>query len=336
MATTSDAPDITDPRLGARNPREQAQRLVEGRFDARVLEPSPPAIDDGDWFADDPTDPAGAERRVVGPTGAADLRWSRWVRDYPEQAAWAAERWLGAYRRLPAPPATLEETRLALHRLAVYVVSPARRRANGKIALRWTLGGFGTPFFGADEQVRVVGTSLVRQAGGGAEAREIGSLNDAAAFVLDGPPDLEWARELAVPPPGALDAPLAIDPEAAAWLGEMYGFAYSVLEELRAEPASTDASRVQLWVEHFDCAFECLDESAGRRAGFGMSPGDDATREPYLYVVPWDFDRAPASDLWNATSFQGAILPFSAVGGERDQRRAALAFLGELRDLLSG
>ena len=37
----------------------------------------------------------------------------------------------------PAPP-KLVPTRIALHRLAAHVVSPARRKANGKIGLRYT------------------------------------------------------------------------------------------------------------------------------------------------------------------------------------------------------
>lgn len=38
--------------------------------------------------------------------------------------------------RLASPLPTFADTRLAAHRLAVYVVSPARRRATGRIGLR--------------------------------------------------------------------------------------------------------------------------------------------------------------------------------------------------------
>lgn len=320
--------------LGARNPRAMAQRLLTGRFDARVLEPSPPAIND-DWFADDPTDPAGADLPVVGPTSAAALTWDRWLGDFPEQSEWAADRWLGAYRAIARPPETLPTTLDALHRLAVYVLSPARRRANGKIALRWTLGGFGTPFFGADEQVRVAGTWLVRQVGRAATAVQITSLGDASGFVLGTPPDLQWAASFDVPAAGDLDAPLPIDATASLWLGDWYGFAYSVLEELRADTNATDASRVQLWVEHFDAAFECLPEDSGRRAGYGVSPGDAAHPEPYLYVAPWSFDQVPPSDLWNATAFGGAVLALGSLLDVHDQRGMALEWFRERRALLS-
>ncbi len=315
---------VTFPRMNAhpRHPRREAQEVLGEGFEARVLEPSPPAVVDGEWFADDPVDcGTSSGRPVVGPVAGCDLTWDEWLRDRPERADWAAARWLGAHRRLPPPPAALTATRRALHRLAEVVISPARERVNGKIALRYTFGGFGTPFFGADEQIRIVGDQIVRQRGDQADAQAITTLREAAEFVLG-----ESA--------GEQDEELAVDAEAAAFLGDWYGFAYSVLEELRADPASTEASRVQLWPEHFDAAVECLPEP--RRAGFGASPGDEDVEEPYVYVVPWNADAAPASALWNAESFRGGILPLRQIVDAPDQRAAALTFLRERRALLVG
>ncbi|HZA78812.1 MAG TPA: hypothetical protein VE623_20745 [Acidimicrobiales bacterium] len=319
--------------FSARNALMEAQGVVGEGFAARVLEPSPPAVLDGDWFADDPVAQAApAAAPVVSPVPGADLTWDSWLRDRPQHATWAAARWLGAYRRLPPPPESLPETRLALHRLAVYVVSPARRRANGKIALRWTFGGIGTPFFGADEQVRIVGTRLVRQQDGHARVEPLTTLTAAAALVLDGPPDVTWAEPFDVPPLGDPDEHLAVDAAGAAFLGDWYGFATSVLEELRSDPESTDKSRVQVWPEHFDAAFDSL--AGERRAGFGASPGDAAVGEPYLYVAPFDFDAVPASDVWNAETFRGAVHPFSEFVDSADQRADALAFFRRCRDVL--
>ena len=62
---------------------------------------------------------------------------------------------------------------MALHKVAEAVVAPARMPAN-EIALRYTRGGFGTPFFeqdGADCQVRVEHGELVRQRGRRGDAR---------------------------------------------------------------------------------------------------------------------------------------------------------------------
>jgi hypothetical protein len=314
--------------MSARNARLEAQQVVGDRFDARVLEPSPPAVVDGEWFADDPVaveDAAYRSRPVVSPVPNGDLTWDEWLRTRPEHAAWAAARWLGAYRRLAPPPPTFGETRLALHRLAVYVVSPARRRANGKLGLRWTLDGFGTPFFGSDEQVRVTSTQLVRQVGHAVQAEPIVDLGGAARLALDGPPDVEWADGFDVPAPGDPSEQLAVDPESAAALGDWFGFAASVLEELRADRESLDASRVQLWPEHFDVAFDCLPADA--RATFGASPGDGAVDEPYLYVLPLQREVERPSTLWNAESFRGAILRLRELLEARDQRGVALAFL---------
>ncbi|MDQ3897086.1 MAG: hypothetical protein M3326_07545, partial [Actinomycetota bacterium] len=280
----------------------------------------------GPWFADDPVwgERSTAGRSVVSPVDNGDLTWDQWLASHRDYASWAADRWLGAPRRLTPAPETLVETRLALHRLAVYVLSPARRRANGKIALRWTLGGFGTPFFGADQQVRLAGTDLVRQARDTAATQPVSSLGQAATFLLDGPPDVAWAEPFDVPAAGDLDDELPVDPDAAAFLADWYGFAWSVLEELRVQPQSTDPSRVQLWPEHFDAAFDCLAPEV--RATFGASPGDGHVPEPYLYVTSVALE-GPGDELWNATTFRGAILPFSDLVGVPDQREAALDFL---------
>ena len=313
----------------ARNARAEAQALLGEGLEARVLEPSGPAVTAGPWLADDPVAPDGATRPVVSPVpGLGALTWDDWLAGRPDRAAWAAERWLGARRGLDLPPATLAETRESLHRLAVYVLSPARRRATGRIALRWTLGGFGTPFFGADEQVRVAGGRLVRQRADAAEAEPITTLARAAAFVLGAPPDTGAAAGHDLPPMGDPEQELPVDPLAAAYLGDWYGFAVSVLEELRADPMATDSGRVQLWPEHFDLAVDCLPGGRAARATFGASPGDADVGEPYLYVLHGG-EPAGGAELWNAQSFAGAILPLGDVLCAGDQRGAARAFMRE-------
>ena len=305
--------------MKARNALLEARQVVGPGYDPHVLEPSPPAVVDGVWFADDPA-------------ASGHFDWREWVETHQEHGVWAADRWLAAYRRLEPLPPTLAATRLALHRLAVYVVSSARRRSNGKMGLRWTMGGFGTPFFGADEQVRVVGTDLVRQRGPQVWVEPITSLTTAGTLVLDGPPDTSWAGDLDVPPLGDTEENLAVDSDAGGALADWYGFAWSVLEELRAETLSTEPSRVQLWPEHFDAAFDCLPPE--RRATCGASPGDSGSAEPYLYVVSNGVERTPSS-LWNATAFSGAVLTYQELLDSADQRSAALEFFRLRRDLLA-
>ncbi|MFO7549268.1 MAG: hypothetical protein R6X29_10435 [Acidimicrobiia bacterium] len=53
--------------LTLRHPRQEAGSILPVGHEARVLESSPPASPDPAWYADDPTDPAGAAGIVVTP-----------------------------------------------------------------------------------------------------------------------------------------------------------------------------------------------------------------------------------------------------------------------------
>lgn len=318
--------------------RAEAVARLGGRYDARVLEPSPPAVSEPPWFADDPVgrdDPASDMPRV-SPVSGTELRWEDLLAEDPSLAAWCRERWLAAYPALDPIPAKLIATRLALHRLAERVISPAREQAGGKIGLRFTRGGFGTPFFAEDVQLRVVRDQLIVQTRERERSARITTLAAMAAHVGD-----ELLPGAALLPDAVADSePLDVDPDASAFLGAWFGFAASVLEELRAAVADQlEPSRVQLWPEHFDLAVELGAERAGARAGYGASPGDELHPEPYLYVAPWR--EQPAGELWQASAFAGAELPYAALldasgpGGEQ-QRKAALEFFIERLTALSG
>jgi hypothetical protein len=302
------------------NARAEAIARLGGQHDARVLEPSPPAVSEPPWFADDPIGrddpPTGLSR--VSPVGGADLRWESLIAQDPGLAAWCSERWLGSYRRLGAAPSGLSTTRAALHRLAEQVLSPARARANGKIGLRFTRGGFGTPFFADDVQLRVAGPDLIVQTGELERSAPITTLADMAAHA---------GSEL-LPEPVTDAGPLEIDTAACAFLGDWFGFGASILEELRASTADElEPSRVQLWPEHFDLALELGVERHGARAGYGASPGDGAHPGPYLYVVP--FGEVPPGDMWQASGFHGAELPYMTLLDTENQRETSLRFFHE-------
>ena len=295
------------------NPRREAEDRLGGRYEVRVLEPSPPALDGN---LDDP--PARGEvpagRELVSPVSDGDLTWDELARDDAELADWCAARWLGAWKPLRPLPAPFAETRLALHRVGELVVSPARRAGTGnEISLRYTRGGFGTPFYADDMQVRVEGSELIVVEDSGERRAEIKSVMQAAELVgtLD-PADLD-------------PAPLAVDGEAASVLGDWYGFVTIVLAELRARVGGgLDASTINLWAEHFDVAVELGSEEAGQRAGYGGSPGDDDHPDPYLYVGPWG--EVPEGEVWNATHFGGALLPYDVLLASDDQVALALEF----------
>jgi hypothetical protein len=311
------------------NSRAEARERLAGRYEVRVLEPSPPAVTEGPWFADDPVarEPQRAGTELVSPVGTGDLRWERVADGNDALGGWCAERWLGPYRRLGPVPPGLVATRLSLHRLAEQVIAPARRHANGKFGLRYTRGGFGTPFFaaaGVDVQVRVQGTELIVDQDEAIRRAEISTLAAAAEHL--GPELLPIDR-------GLDEAALELDGGSAAFLGHWYGFAASVLEELRARSAVHEPSRVQLWPEHFDVALELGREAQGARAAYGLSPGDEGHDKPYLYVAP---SSAPApGPLWQASGFAGAEMPYAEILLAEDQREAALAFFGARLDALA-
>ncbi len=233
-------------------------------------------------------------------------------------------------RPLCAPPATFVATRDAAHRLAVYVISPARRRVTGRIGLRAGGGGITTPPFGDAERVSLdLGRIRLVTARGDAP---VSSVAAAAEFVLGGPPDEEWAAGFDVPPLGDPHAPLALDPAAAALLGSWYDFAFEVLGRLRTELADDEPNEIQLWPEHFDAAFDAA--AGGGRVTFGASAGDTSSPEPYLYVLPpGPLERG---EIWNAEGFAGAVLALSGFVEEADQHAAALAFYRSRRAAIAG
>lgn len=298
-----------------------------------MLEPSPPAVTEPPWFADDPAAVSGSlgGRPVVTPTTAGDITWSELCSDEPELSSWCATRWLAAWPPLSLPPEGWQRSRVSLHVLAEHVLAPARHAATGKIGLRWTRGGFGTPFFGTDRQVRVEGTEVIVVDAGSERRAPIETVRKAHELVgaeLRAPADLYTPSTKL-----DLDATLDVDGAAAELIGNWFGFATSALEQVRAEATTDDeASRVQLWPEHFDISVELGSEHEHVRAGYGASPGDEAHPEPYFYVVPWE--QPPDNSDWNDHTFAGASLALSELVRARDQRAAALRFFRQRRDAL--
>ncbi len=183
-------------------------------------------------------------------------------------------------------------TRESLHTLAEHVLSPARHRATGRIGLRRTPGGFGTPFFASehgDRRVRINGTDLVVEDERGERHEAITTVRAAAAFA-----EIEAGAPIEVYTPSTsldLDAALPLDAAEAALLADWYRLVDDALALLRAE-AGADDGIVQLWPEHFDLAVT-LDE-----VNYGGSLGDKEHPTPYLYVGPWA-PPTPDGGFWN-------------------------------------
>ena len=310
--------------IAAHHPTVEANERLGDGFDARTLEPGRPASTDPDYFADDPAitgEPTDA--LVVTPTSGGDRSWDDIVRDRPELADWTAERWLANRPPLPEVPSGYPAARDGYHRLAYGLVAEARRLANTKFGLRFTRGGFGTPFFDDDEQVRVEHGRLVHQRRDEVESIPITTLRAAADF-LGVEPGTD-AGEHDSPPLGDLGADLGATAETGEFLAAWFGFAWSVLEELRLTDGAVDVDRTQLWPGHFDPAIAMGDAESGSRATYGASPGDAGHDEPYLYVGAWgDVDRT--DPYWNETSFNGASMAYAELRAAEEPVTTAIEF----------
>ena len=125
-------------------------------YDVRVLEPSPPAVA-REPFTDDPMARGDV---AAGPHAGRAVRDRRRRRPHLGRARarrratslavvrGARARSVGSAAARSCRPTRSSRTRLSLHALAEHVLCAARHRVNGKIGLRFTRGGFGTPFFG--------------------------------------------------------------------------------------------------------------------------------------------------------------------------------------------
>lgn len=199
---------------------------------------------------------------------------------------------------LPPLPPTFAQTREDIHRVADEVVKPVREKATGEFSMIRTPGGFGTPVFGEDRQVRVEGAELVFREGG------------------------EERRE-------ALD----VDPAGAAALAAAFEVGEAALERLREEAGPDDAPTLPtLWPEHFDIAIEMGREDKGLRANYGMSPGDEHHPQPYFYVGPWT--AKPEGELWNGNGFTGAEISYEELAAASDPVDAAVDFARKRKQAL--
>jgi len=137
------------------------------------------------------------------------------------------------------------------------------------------------------------------------------------------------------PHPVREGAPFEPDRPALHALGALFGDASALLDELR--PTLTSPSAARLWPHHFDVAvLDDLGADAGpgperrRSVGVGMTPGDEGTREPYLYVTPWPYPAAPRlpplpDGTWTTDGWVGALLLVRTLADDTPAGRTARA-----------
>jgi hypothetical protein len=225
-----------------------------------------------------------------------------------------------AGRSLAPLSSSFGPTRESLRALACYVISPFRKARSGRIGLRPTGDGFGTPTFEDPPHLSVQGARLVLDSG---QAHRITTLRAAAEAVgIDLSPDPGVGHDL---PPFEPDADLAVDAGASYQLGAWYRFGQEVFDGLGPAPAGGSVSEAQLWPEHFDLA-AIVTLPGGAKVNVGFSPGDGFEAAPYVYVGPHDTTGLTGA-YWNAPF--GAWLGYEAIAGHPDAHAAATAFITE-------
>jgi hypothetical protein len=219
-------------------------------------------------------------------------------------------------------PAAYDSTRRGLHAVAEHVLAAALHRSTGRIGLRATPGGFGTPVFeadGTDRQLRVEGVELVVTDGRTIRRAPLRTVREAAAFVgiEPGGPAKVYSLVTPLQPDVALD----LDPRAAVVVHRLFAQTDAALVAFRQQHATAQPSVAQLWPEHFDLAMTMAE------VNYGGSPGDDDHPEPYLYVGPWSVEGRDGG-FWNEPfGASRSVTQIDSVEGARaffdEGRRAA-------------
>jgi hypothetical protein len=192
-----------------------------------------------------------------------------------------------------AVPTAYAVTRGALHAVAEHVLAAALHEATGRVGLRPTPRGFGTPPFpaaGTERQVRVDGTDVVVRHGETERRAPLRTVRQAAAFagIEPGAPQSVYTPATPLDP----DAPLAIEPSAAAAIHHWFWLGADAIERFRAAHERAQPSAAQLWPEHFDLAIVMGE------VNYGCSPGDADHESGYAYVGPWSVDGL-GGEFWN-------------------------------------
>ncbi len=230
---------------------------------------------------------------------------------------------------------SLAVTRDHLHQLAYFALSPARHKVEGRMGLRATSDGFGTPEY-EGRVARVEGSLLVHEDGAKVATQQISTVRAAAVFLGNSYVEV-WFEDFKdhLTPIGP-DVALSVDADDSHLIGSWFEFGFEVLDSFRrSSREGDDTSTTQIWPEHFDAAMETGDLESGKRASYGFSPGDGDHAEPYAYVAPWgEIDRS--NSYWDDEAFGGSSVGYAELAASPDPAEAALYFLREGYRIIHG
>ena len=203
------------------------------------------------------------------------------------------------------PDEVIVATRASLHAVAEHLIAADLYHHTGRIGLRPTPGGFGTPPFivdGTTRQLRVDRNGLVVRHGHERTSHPfttLGQLAEESGVTPGAPADVYSPTT-----PLDLDAPLTVDPEAVTHLGHFLRIGAEALERLASDFPHETPTPAQLWPEHFDLAI------AMSEITYGACLGDSSVELPYFYVSPW---AARVGDFWDRPWGSAAVWAGSAT-----------------------
>ncbi len=211
----------------------------------------------------------------------------------------------------PTATSRVPATREAWQRVAEHLMAPELHRHTGRVGLRPSFRGVGTPEFERDGErfrLRLEGRHLIALADSTetwVPLTTLGEVAERLSLPLD---PIEGVYEpLTSDDP---DSPLAVDDEAAEVLGEWIGLVDAALNEFRTRHRDADPTIAQLWPEHFDLAISMSEINFGGALGDHV---DGGRPRPYAYVGPWIMREG---DFW--TESYGAALDAADVTSPAD------------------
>lgn len=204
--------------------------------------------------------------------------------------------------------AQIAATRQSLQMIAEHLMSADLHRHTGRIGLRQTPGGLGTPTFivdGMTRQLRVTNAGLIVRHGDDRTTHAVTSLGRLAddAAITPGAPTEVYSPTTECD----LDAPLVFDPAAVDHLARFLQIGAEALARFATIHSDEEPTAAQLWPEHFDLAI------AMNEVNYGACLGDAALELPYFYVAPW---AAPTGEFWTET--WGAALTWDTTATADD------------------
>jgi len=95
-----------------------------------------------------------------------------------------------------------------------------------------------------------------------------------------------------------------------------YAVCATTLLELFRMGLKNNFTLVHLWPHHFDFSLEWFTGNADEQIGIGISPGDESSPEPYLYMNPYPFNGHVTKNqlpmgVWNTSEWNGVKIDWN-------------------------